>query len=329
MDAKILPAYLMPYPVESFSKPILIPSDRTFIGRGVDGGIQIADRRISRNHACIQFNEGHFWIEDLESHNGTFLNNKRIRQARLNHRDKISIVDRTFLFLYRQASVYELMTEPSVEATDTIPISIEEIALSDFWAQSVNHAARKFIESAGSEASSWPQFDRLAHERLSLLYRLSENLRSTDSIDTVYDQGTDLMLDAIHGAKCVLIAVRSPTRDSFKVVSCKFRKPHEEGDNIPVSHTLFDWVISENVTLISQNLRDDDRFTDSESIRIHDLRSIICVPITATKQAMGLLYLQASDQLDPFNKADAVFASAVANEMALTIENLRLHKQLI
>ena len=323
-------AYLIPYPIESFAKPVLIESQQTFIGRGLDGGIQIADRLISRRHACIHRENKHFSIEDLGSQNGTFVNNKRIRKTPLNNHDKISIGNRTFLFLLQPEAMDDLLTEPSVEATDTIAISLEEIALSDLWAQNADTAARGFLQSAIGPSGGAPQPDQLAHTRMSLLYQLSENLRGTNKIDAIYDQGIKLIMEAIPASECVLVATKALSDDSFTVVCCKIRDPqHIDGSKIPVSRTLFNWVFSEKVTLVSQDLSADHRFQDSDSIRVHDLRSIICVPITGKTQVIGLLYAQSNNLLNPFTKDDAVFASAVANELALNIDNLQLQEKLL
>ena len=123
-------AYLIPYPVKSFSKPILIKHAPTFIGRSPDDDIhiQINDRRISRKHACISFNAGDFFIEDLNSQNGTYLNQERIQRARLNNRDKISISNLTYQFLRQTDPVHDAGTPPARDASETIAISLELIS---------------------------------------------------------------------------------------------------------------------------------------------------------------------------------------------------------
>jgi diguanylate cyclase (GGDEF)-like protein len=52
---------------------------QTVIGRDPDVGIAIPDERLSRRHACILRAAGCFFIEDLGSTNGTFVDGKRVR----------------------------------------------------------------------------------------------------------------------------------------------------------------------------------------------------------------------------------------------------------
>ncbi len=325
-------AYLIPYPIESFAKPIPIDAARTLIGRSPDAciKIQIAEKSISRKHACIYAEDGHYAIEDLGSQNGTFVNSERIDKVRLKNHDKIAIGSRTFLFLAQSDPAADLPVEPSIETSETIAISLEEMDLSGVWAQNADDAARGFLNPVASDRADAPPPDPLALPRLALLHQLSENLRNATKVRDVYDKGIALIMEAIPAAEKTLVVKRAVSDASFNVVAFEMRDPQQsQGDAIPVSHTVLDWVLTEKVSLVSPNISADQRFQSSDSIRIQDLRSIICVPITGTNNVIGLLYAQSNSLLSPFTKDDAVFASAVANEMALNIDNIRLQQKLL
>ena len=320
-------AYLIPYPVESFSKPILIEFKNTYIGRDPNDSIQIANAQISRKHALITAENGRYQLEDLGSQNGTYLNHERIDKTALNSHDKITIGNRTFLFLLQSETIGKLMMAPSIAATDTIAISADELDLSEMWAQNAQLAAQGFFQYAADQHQDKAPPDSLAHTRLSLLYRLSENLRETNDIKPIYDQGLDLILEAIPAADYALVATKSRTDESFNIVACKLPDDNTfDGDAIPISHTLFDWVLLEKVTLVSHNICNDIRFQDSDSIRVHNLRSIVCAPIIRKQNVIGLLYAGSHSIVNAMSQADALFASAVANELALNIDNLQLQK---
>ncbi|VBB07940.1 Hypothetical protein LUCI_3205 [Lucifera butyrica] len=74
-------------------------NETTSIGRNDENDIVIAETVVSYEHACIsKYKEG-YWLDDLHSTNGTFLNGQRITQeAFLHNGDLIRIGSVTFKF---------------------------------------------------------------------------------------------------------------------------------------------------------------------------------------------------------------------------------------
>jgi signal transduction histidine kinase len=326
-------AYLVADSADAFIRPIPIESERTVIGRTSENGnqVKINDRHISRQHACIHRQDGQYHIEDLDSRNGTFLNKERITRAPLQNHDKISIGRHRFLFLVQLESSGVPSQQPSKDdETASISISHAELDLSAVWAQNATGAAQGFLNRKVTASAEPEQPVPLAHQRLSLLYRLSENLNAAGQTGDVYAKGLELIMQAIPAAEFALIAQPAADDDGFHIEAIQLRdRPPSGGDAVPVSQTVFDWVFREKVALVSQDLGIDQRFQDSESIQVHDLRSIVCVPIAGKEEVFGLLYAQANKLLSPFNRDDAEFVSAVANEMALNIANIRLQRQML
>jgi class 3 adenylate cyclase len=70
------------------------------IGRGPKNTIVLESPKVSRRHAIINVqNIGEFWLIDLGSSNGTFVNHRRLQQPiRLSDQDQVVIGDRIFIF---------------------------------------------------------------------------------------------------------------------------------------------------------------------------------------------------------------------------------------
>jgi FHA domain/zinc-ribbon domain len=75
--------------------------DRTTIGRSPDCGIFLDDVTVSRKHAVLVEEGGHFRIEDQGSLNGTFVNRKRVEAAELADGDEVQIGKYRLTFLAR------------------------------------------------------------------------------------------------------------------------------------------------------------------------------------------------------------------------------------
>lgn len=60
----------------------------TTIGRHEDNTIEIDDEFVSGSHAEVYFEDGHWWLQDLNSTNGTWLNTQRVgNRIRMSHGD--------------------------------------------------------------------------------------------------------------------------------------------------------------------------------------------------------------------------------------------------
>ena len=53
------------------------------VGRESDVPVQVADARVSRRHARLFPKEGSWWVEDLSSSNGTFVDGQRVKCSQL------------------------------------------------------------------------------------------------------------------------------------------------------------------------------------------------------------------------------------------------------
>jgi FHA domain len=70
---------------------IALDVDVLTIGRSPHSDLFLDDVTVSRHHARVLRDEGGFWVEDLNSLNGTYVNRKRIEQQRLFDGDELQI----------------------------------------------------------------------------------------------------------------------------------------------------------------------------------------------------------------------------------------------
>ena len=77
--------------------------DRLTLGRNSHNNIVLKDPFVSKNHLQIVEDEEEFFLEDLGSANGTFLNGDKIEDViKLKNGDKISLGNIEFLFVNRE-----------------------------------------------------------------------------------------------------------------------------------------------------------------------------------------------------------------------------------
>lgn len=82
-----------------------LPNGEYVIGRSVDNDITLPSILVSRQHARIQVLGDTVMLQDLDSVNGTFVNEERVKQAcRLNPGDRIRIGNETMLLWWSQGT---------------------------------------------------------------------------------------------------------------------------------------------------------------------------------------------------------------------------------
>jgi signal transduction histidine kinase len=324
-------AYLLSHPVESLSPPIAVLPTRTTVGRSPGNTIVINDRSVSRRHAVIISRDGNYYVNDMSSHNGTYINGKKISISAIDHHDRIAFGNQTFLFLRTSdPKTGSRATEHLIDPASTIALHHSELDPSHFLAYAVdNTQSELFSSEEGALTEQAMKPFQQAHHRLTLLYKLSERLRSTRDLKRVLVNSLDLVLEAVSPAQRALVLLRSGPGGTLNVAASRHRTDGKCDEGLQISRTLLDWVITEKMALMSQNMSDDIRLKDSESVQMGGQSAVICVPIIAREKFIGVLYVDSDNLMAELTQEDAAFTAAVANELALTIANIRLQKTLI
>ena len=116
-----------------------LPSKPITVGRSSQADLLIPDERVSRIHCGLRSEGGSFIIKDLGSTNGTWVNDRRIQEARLKLGDSIRVGQ----------TILELSTKPRQKATSRLPEVIEVELPSESYSESMHKLSE--------EASRRPQ----------------------------------------------------------------------------------------------------------------------------------------------------------------------------
>ncbi|AJF63626.1 FHA domain-containing protein [Streptomyces vietnamensis] len=130
------PSVRHPAATGTFRQPTSVrplPTHSIRIGRAPDNDVVVADLVVSRRHAELRAHpDGTYWIHDLGSHNGTFLNGAPVVDARVTSEDIVGIGRAAFCLIGGQL----------VEFTDTGEVSLDVRSL----AVTVDHGRKTLLD---------------------------------------------------------------------------------------------------------------------------------------------------------------------------------------
>ena len=130
------------------------------VGRHQDADLVLQAAEISRRHAALLLKENQLWVQDLNSSNGTYVNEVRIQhETVLNDRDIVQFASLQFAVIQSVAvdvPVEDIVTspvEPVIAKSVMIEQPAEAVATSEYLAESMAAAEAQATEAAPTEAA--------------------------------------------------------------------------------------------------------------------------------------------------------------------------------
>jgi len=129
-------------------KEIPFDKDSLSVGRKPDNDIVVDNPAVSGHHCRISKQGGTYFVEDLESTNGTFVNEKRIKKSGLHHNDVVGLAKHALVFL-EDAPAPEAAPEAAAEPPADATMMISPQKQAELVAASAAHAKTGVKERAG------------------------------------------------------------------------------------------------------------------------------------------------------------------------------------
>ena len=182
---------------------ITLEKDRILLGRNASCDIVLPanDFAVSREHACILRIQGKFFIEDMGSRNGTYVNNQSVTERRqLSDNDRIRICD--FLYGYHETpSIQKPPLPPEVRPEQTVD---EPEEISTFEA-SISSTSQQFLQSQPTE-------------KLRILVEISNNLSKTLDLDRLLPKIADNLFQLFRQADRAFLLIREEVTERNKTI---------------------------------------------------------------------------------------------------------------
>ena len=250
---------------------------------------------------------GGFFLTDLESPSGTFVNGIPVKRRVLAPGDEIGVGNSLFVF--------EVETSAAPARS---PVQLDE---NPAIGSQVEHLREDELLYLHPESlAALPQSARLARA-LSTLLKISTAIGSIRDVESLQWQLLGMIFDVIPAERGAILLVAENTAE----ISSRVAWDRVSGPDHPVhvSRALVRRVIEERIAILdneSPQLRSLDPTNSAECKLAH---SILCVPLAAVGRLLGIIYLDSSSPAIPFTREDLQLLAAIAGLATIAIENAR------
>ncbi len=285
------------------------------IGRDETQTIQILDQGVSRAHAEV-FRIGEMcFVRDLDSTNGTYLNDSKVSEESLKAGDELQIGSTVLAFEDHVPAV------STGETTGVEFTSEEKIEAGAVELRIDDPVGRSAPEALGRELQS---------RNMTLLSQIGRIIRGQRDLKRAFERAVEVVCGAVKADHGYLFL---RDRETGQLAPRVVVEGEDAAGGRKVSRTILDRVMSTSMPLLTSDASADGRLTRSESVQVRKIRSAICVPVQVDDQVEGLLYFH-SDRLDgALTLEDLELAASVGLQLSLAVTQVavsdRIRKDLL
>jgi len=296
-----------------------VEGDRAVLGRHPDCDIVLDVAAVSRQHARIVREVGGYFLEDLGSRNGTFLNGQMLQGRRaLRDGDRVVICDLTFRFCLGAPAA--TADHSGLAGRSSLPLLVDDDADASLSNSSVMSKLDLSSSCGGVLLSVRPEV------KLQAVLEIAGNLGRALALEEVLSKLLDSLFKIFVQADRGFVVLQRPPDGPLIPKAIKYRRPDDDR-SARVSRTIIRQAIEAREAILSADAASDDRFELAESVADFHIRSMMCAPLIASDQRpLGVLQVDTLNHRSRFTEEDLEVLASIASQAAVAVENAQLHE---
>jgi HD-GYP domain-containing protein (c-di-GMP phosphodiesterase class II)/pSer/pThr/pTyr-binding forkhead associated (FHA) protein len=293
-------------------------------GRLKSCDVHLDDEAVSRRHCTLHAREEGCVVADLQSVNGTFVNDERVATSELKPGDTLRLGSTVLDF------VLALAPEPARAG----PLTSASLSLTQeergqtLVRKAVDPNRLDFLtqvfERKGTDQGVLLES---AQRYLSTLHKVSDVLARASGVEGLFDSILSAILDVTKGDRAAILmrAAADPEtgEEGINVVAVRGRTGATTAGNMILSRTVVRDVLDRGISTFTNDALSDHRYGAGDSVVRHRIRSVICAPMRTPDAILGVLYVD-SQSADEFSEAELELLAAVGNQAGVALHRARL-----
>ena len=229
-----------------------VSDEGAVIGRETSANLCIAESAVSRRHSKLEKTGDDYVINDLDSLNGTFVNDVPVRSRVLQHGDRIRIGESQFLFLLFEGD----------ESSKSSQIEMDE---------------RQVLSGSTVQVRFDDALYLMARD-LSALMKVSTTINAIRGLEELQERLLLLLFEVVPAQRGAILLATEGSPDPASIFGLD--RQHGKDQTVIVSRTIIRQVMRDGVALLTSNPLDPDLGTNSliaagaQSVMAHRLQAL-------------------------------------------------------
>ena len=297
-------------------RTIAVGSGQTIaLGRLKGCDVVVDDESASRRHCTITAREDVCVVADLQSANGTFVNEKRVATAELHKGDKLRIGSTVLELLDSNASSSAVRGPHS-----TTSLSIVETRSNTLVQRAVDPNKLEFLSQVYKRKDEAHLLES-AQRYLTTLHKVSDILSRASGVEALFDSIVSAILEVTGGDRSAILMRNKETGD-VDMVAVRTKDGQASGA-VTLSRTVVHDVLDKGISAFTDDALADQRYVGGESIVRQRIRSVMCAPMRTTDEILGVLYVD-SMMAREFSEAELELLAAIGNQAGIAMHRAKL-----
>lgn len=164
-------------------------------------------------------------------------------------------------------------------------------------------------------------------QSLHILLESIAGVNAALDLDRVLEHIVDRSLQITHADRAMLILGSDP--DSLNVLMARSRTGEDLGADVDYSRSVVKRSVDELRTVTQRVQTSEEALQLGQSVFDLKLRTVMCAPLVAQGRFIGVIYVDSKATRAEFSARDRALFDALSSQLAIAIENARLHKDSI
>jgi len=175
---------------------------------------------------------------------------------------------------------------------------------------------------ARHDIAAMSRSEKISRRMLNALNAIGQKLTSILDLDELLVHLLDLSIENVR-AERGMVFLRDEATDEMRLASARNMDKESLEEVSSFSRSVIKKV-AEGHTLLEVDVGNDPALSAYKSLVIHEIKSILCVPMRTRGRTIGVIYLDTRRTAQMFTDKERTFVESFASQAAIAIENARL-----